>query len=99
MSQLVKIKIEDENGKILKHHFLRADNYDLPAGQIEENETPIQAATRELVERTGYKIDESNLQQEDTEGEFMVFMGKKKDLVKISNPGEKGGYATDIRWE
>lgn len=95
----VKIKIEDENGKVLKHHYLRVDKYDLPAGKIEEGESPREAAARELLERTGFSIDENKLSDLGIEGDFYLFAGKKEDLAQVAKPGEKGGYETDVRWE
>ncbi len=99
MPNFVKIKIEDDDGKVLKHHYLRLDKYDLPAGKIEENESSKKAAARELLERTGFAIEEDNLQEIGMADEFLLFTGKKRDLVKITEPGEKGGYSTDIKWE
>ncbi len=98
MRKFVKIKISDEDGKVLMHHYLRAGKYDLPAGKIEENELPAKAAARELLERTGFHADERNLEKLGEEGEFLLFGGKKKDLTQVAKPGEKGGYATDVRW-
>ena len=99
MSEYVKIKILDTEGKVLKHHYLRAGIYDLPSGKIEEGETAVQAAVRELLERTGYQIKETDLQEERVEGGVVMFSGEKRNLVQVSSPGEKGGYSTDIRWE
>ncbi len=99
MKNFVKIYIEDEDGKKLKTHFLRVDKWDIPAGKIEEGEDPKFAAARELLERTGYKIEEDNLLAEGLEDDFLVFKGKKSSLVKVAEPGEKGGYSTEIKWE
>jgi len=99
MKNFVKILIEDERGKILKTHYLRVNTWDLPAGKIEENETPIGAAVRELLERTVFQIDEKDLEVIEPEGEFLVFKGKKKSLIAVAKPGERGGYVTEIKWE
>ena len=99
MPNFVKIKIEDKNGKVLKHHYLRIDKYDLPAGKIENNESPKNAAVRELLERTGFSIDENKLRELGVETGFLMFAGKREDLIQIAKPGEKGGYSTDIKWE
>lgn len=99
MKYFVKIYIEDENGKVLKTHFLRVDKWEVPAGKIEENEDPKSAAYRELLERTGYKMGEADLFEAGSEGDFLIFRGKKSSLVKVAEPGEKGGYITEINWE
>lgn len=99
MNNFVKIYIEDENGKVLKTHFLRACQWDVPAGKIEKDENPKSAAVRELLERTGYKIEEDYLSEVGMESDFIVFKGKKSSLSKNAKPGEKGGYSTEIRWE
>lgn len=95
----VKIIIEDENQKILKHHYIRENKWDVPAGKIEVGETVLKGAVRELIERTGYNIEETNLQAMPKEGEFFVFKGNKKDLSQVAKPGERGGYSTEIRWD
>ena len=38
-------------------HGLQQINYELPAGKIDKEETPLQAAKRELLEETGYSSD------------------------------------------
>jgi len=95
----VKIIIEDENQKILKHHYIRENKWDVPAGKIEVGETVLKGAIRELIERTGYIIEDANLQTMPKEEKFFVFKGNKKDLVQVARPGEKGGYITEIRWD
>lgn len=103
----VKIQIEDEIGNTLLHHFLRIDSWGLPAGRIEEGETPRTAAARELLERTGFEIDEDKLlecgvinqEEESKMNSFILFSGKKSDLHKVANPGERGGYETEVMWK
>ncbi len=54
------IVIYDENRLVLVKQYRKAvDNYlfEIPAGKIEKNEDPIDAAIRELEEETGYKAD------------------------------------------
>jgi len=49
----------DEKKRILlvRQYRLPADKYmwELPAGKVDEGETPLQAAKRELIEETGYR--------------------------------------------
>lgn len=56
------------NGKVLLvKHGKKAGNlpgmYSPPGGRIEEGETPIQAAKRELKEETGLMVDENDLEE------------------------------------
>ena len=99
MKNLVKIYIEDENRKILKTHFLRVNEWGAPAGKIEKGENAKQAAVRELLERTGYTIEEGDLSEAGIEGDFIIFKGTRPSISKVAEPGEKGGYSTEIKWE
>lgn len=99
MLRYVTISITDKSGKLLKHFYIKANKYGLPSGKIEEGETAVDAGIRELLERTGYWINKSDLHEIKTIGETIYFKGEKEKLIKIANPGEKGGYSTNIKWE
>ena len=88
--KFVKIKVKVIEGKYLLHHYLRANVWDHPAGAIEEGETAIEAALRELLERTGYKVDsddliDSGIETQDGE-DFIVFSVGMDKLVKVQEP-------------
>lgn len=95
----VRVKIKDKQGNHLQHHFVRVNRWGLPAGGIEKGETPRQAAARELLERTGYKIDEAALRPagRDSRG-FYIFEGDKKNTRVVAKPGQLGGYSTKVKW-
>jgi len=96
-ASLVKIKVTDGD-KVLQHHFVRANKWGLPAGRVDEGETMQEGAARELLERTGYKVDPKNLREAGTEGPHKVFVTQKNHLVRKGYPGQFGGYKTKIRW-
>lgn len=81
------VRIEVEGG--LQHHYLRSGKWDHPAGRIESGETPIQAAHRELFERTGYAAED--LKPAGIDGDFHVFRASK--VKKMGSP------QTEIRWK
>jgi 8-oxo-dGTP pyrophosphatase MutT (NUDIX family) len=97
MQNYVKILIT-EGSKTLEHLYLASNEWGTPSGFAEDNETPLQAAVRELLERTGYEINPDKLEYAGKEETFHIFKGQKKDLTKVAEPGEKGGYSTSVRW-
>ena len=88
----------DDDGKALWHYYIRDDVWGLPAGRIEEGESSLAAARRELRERTGYDIDPQKLILIAENEELHFYRGEKKALIKISEPGQLGGYETEIKW-
>ncbi len=98
----VKIKVIDDQERILEHFYIRAKKWDDPAGKVEESEKYTTAAKRELLERTGYAVEEADLifaYDEETDGIiFRFFTTEKIKLKQKAKPGELGGYATTIRW-
>ena len=93
----VKTIIKDGN-KILHTKYLRINEWDIPGGKIDPGEIPIDAAARELRERTGYTIDAKNLKFIKIEDNFGIYEGNIKDIKKVAEPGELGGYKTQIKW-
>ncbi len=93
----VKIIITDKD-KVLHTKFIRINEWGIPSGKIEKNENPKDAAVRELKERTGCSIEPENLSFVKTQNNFMIFKGNAKDIIKIAEPGELGGYKTQIKW-
>ena len=53
---------------------IEQETLELPAGMIEENESPIEAAKRELEEETGLAIPESDAEQLVTVGRVMDYL-------------------------
>ena len=56
------------------------------------------AASRELSERTGFTIDPKKLKFVKFDKDTITYEGHQKDLNKVANPGELGGYSTIIKW-
>ena len=75
-------------------HPLRKLIYDLPAGGIEDGETPEQAALRELEEETGYTaerlewIGRFNWNPSNMSGSVEIFFTKSLKLKGSFNVGE-----------
>lgn len=54
----VMMAVDDKNRILLVRQFrlpARQSMWELPAGRLDDGETPLQAAKRELIEETGYK--------------------------------------------
>ncbi len=72
-------KVYNLNNEIL--FIYRNDKWDLPKGKIEKNETPEQAAIREVEEETGVKGLKIVKPLETT---FHIYKFKQKQILKIS---------------
>ncbi len=93
----VKIIVRNKN-KVLQHKFQRVQKWDHPAGKVELGEPLNKAAARELLERTGYKTNHKNLKYVGYQDDFVVFEVEFNKLYKVAEPGELGGYVTQVRW-
>lgn len=100
----VLIYVTDEESRTLEHWYVRVARWGVPAGRIEEGELPLDAARRELLERTGYEVDRYYLEDDgiealDKDETGFKFKTKKEHLRKVAAPGVRGGYETKIRWK
>lgn len=91
----VKIILFDDNDRVLQHHYLDANKWDIPSGRVEDGETPQAAAVRELKERTGYSTTEESLELLDS------FVDSESDMIFVfeaSTARKTGEPQTEIRW-
>ena len=95
----VRINVNDAQGRRLLHHYLKANNWESPAGNIEGDESPEQAAVRELLERTGYEGIPEDFAYGGVDDDFHVYSVPFEKLKQIAKPGERGGYSTRVKWE
>lgn len=84
----VRISVKTHDGKELQHHYLDAKKWGAPAGRIEAGETAREAAARELLERTGFKINEPDLKEagKNTGEGFYEFEAAFEDLEQVQAP-------------
>lgn len=97
-AKYVLIKVKDEDGNYLLHHYLDAEKWDFPSGRVEENEALIEAAARELKERTGYQVSVDDLNEEEEiikdDEPFAVFSTTIDKVEKVSNPQTEIKFST-----
>lgn len=96
--ELVRVKLEDNDGKSLIHHYLNAKEWNFPAGRVETNEDHADAAVRELRERTGYHIDKSKLKYNGHTGGFHQYSGSLSDVSKIEPAYYETGEPRQLSW-
>lgn len=98
MDNFVKIIVRD-GYRVLQHKFQRVQKWGYPAGKVDPGESMVEAAVRELLERTGYQAHHGDLRfiGHDRE-DFVVFEVPFHKLYKVAEPGDLGGYVTQIRW-
>jgi DNA ligase D-like protein (predicted 3'-phosphoesterase) len=94
----VKVQVSDSD-KELQHFYPKASKWGLPAGIVEKGESLREAAARELLERTGYKVNPSDLVEKGMSGQHKLFSTTKDKLRRIGYPGQYGNYKTKVRWE
>ena len=97
--ELVRIKLDDNDGKSLTHHYLTAKKWDYPAGKVEPNEDRDDAAVRELRERTGHHIDKSKLKYNGHSDGFHQYSGALSDVSKIDPAHYETGEPRQLSWK
>ena len=97
--ELVRIKLDDNDGKSLTHHYLTAKKWDYPAGKVEPNEDRDDAAVRELRERTGHHIDKSKLKYNGHSDGFHQYSGVLSDVSKIDSAHYETGEPRQLSWK
>lgn len=88
----VQIRIQDRQGRELEHHYLNSKKWGPPAGRIEAGEKPLEAAARELEERSGFAAVPADLELVGESEDFYEFAGAFEDLDLVGEP------QTEIRW-
>lgn len=98
-SQHVKIKVKNSSNNKLHVYYLKREEFGLPAGKIEDGESAREAAARELLERTGYKVDKNDLTKLGNHKGYRVFYVSAKKVNQVAKPGERSCYdRTSIKW-
>lgn len=91
----VRIDVRDSEGRQLQHHYLKRNYWDRPAGRIEGSEEPVEAAVRELEERTGFRADEDDLRPIGETADFYEFEADLEDLDQVAEPQTRIRMAND----
>ena len=97
--ELVRVKLEDNDGKSLTHHYLTAKKWDYPAGKVEPNEDRDDAAVRELRERSGHHIDKGKLKYNGHSDGFHQYSGSLSDVSKIDPSHYETGELRQLSWK
>ena len=90
----VGIVIVDPDGLILMGRSTESGQWSLPGGHIEEGETAVNAAIRELEEETGFKLEgEPSILEEKENGDRSYFFKlKSRPAVKNTNELQDVGF-------
>ena len=97
--EYVRIMVHNQQKQQLMHHFLRVNKWAPPAGRVDPGEVPLQAAVRELKERTGLEGAPEHFKPMGLNNGFNEFSVPFEKLKQIAKPGELGGYSTETRWQ
>lgn len=98
-NELVRVKIDDDDGKSLTHHYLNDKKWDYPAGRVEPDEEHADAAVRELRERTGHYIDKSKLKYNGHSGGYHQYSGRLADVSKTEPSHYETGEPRQLSWK
>lgn len=92
----VRVKVPHGDQHLL-HKYIDANEWDHPAGRVEDGEALRAAAIRELLERTGYSGNDEDLEELGMQGEFQEYSIPYDKLTQVADPGERGGYSTSVK--
>ncbi len=90
--EYVKVALSKFSGAMLLYYYPSNEIWDLPAGRIGDGESKAAAAARELLERTGYEIDQSKLHYIGSRNGFNLYCGDADDAERVGDP------RTKIKW-
>jgi len=98
------VVIASVNGKIITTIERQPDSkskyFSLPGGRIEENEAPLAAAKRELLEETGYSSNKWSLFNVETMSskiKWDIYWYIAKDCKKVADPDPDPGEKIKVR--
>ncbi len=106
ISDAVILIVENEKNEILIYneyrHGIGEESYTFPAGAIEEDESPINAAKRELIEETGYQSEKVNeIKNFVVSGSYMfsnLHYIQMQNIKRASQPLSKDIENPSLKW-